>query len=73
MFRSLIVGLVLVAGTFVFDMPEAEAHRRWVRRPVARAVLGPPVIRRRVYRPYYRPYVGPRVYVGVGVGRGFYW
>ena len=70
MVRSLIVCLVLGASVLVFDAPEAQAHRRWVvRRPVAHAVLGPPVWRRRVYRPYYRP----RVVVGVGVGGGYYW
>ena len=73
MIRSLVIALVLTTGTFAFDTPEAEAHRRWVRRPVARAVFGPPVIRRRVYhRPFVRPYVRPRVYVGVGIGGG-YW
>ena len=69
MFRSLLIGLVLAASFFVFDSSEAQAHRRFVRRPIARAVLGPPVVRR-VYRPYYRP----RVVVGVGVGvGGYYW
>ena len=73
MIRSLIIGSVLLASCFVFDTSEAEAHRRWVvRRPVARAVLGPRVWRPRIYRPYHRAYYRPRVVVGVGVG-GYYW
>ena len=49
---------------------EASAHRRW-RRPIARVVLGPRIVRRpfRVYRPYY----APRVRVGVGIGYGGYY
>ncbi len=74
MFRSLIACLVIAASFVVFDSSEAQAHRRWVRRPIARAVLGPPIIRRPVYRGYYGPRVyGPRVSVGVGFGGGYYW
>ncbi len=66
MLRSLLVVLLMVVGGLVFATSEAQAHRRWVvRRPIARAVLGPPIVRPwRVYRPYY----GPRVRVGVGIG-----
>ena len=75
MFRSLIVCLVVAASFVVFDTSEAQAHRRWVvRRPIARAVLGPPIVRRPVYRAYYGPrYVRPRVTVGIGYGGGYYW
>jgi len=65
MLKSLMVGLLIVVGGLMFDTADANAHRRW-RRPIARAVIGPPIVRRRwrAYRPYYRP----RVRVGVGVG-----
>jgi hypothetical protein len=54
----------------MFNTSEASAHRRW-RRPIARVVLGPRIVRRpiRVYRPYY----APRVRVGIGVGYGGYY
>ena len=68
MLRSLLVFVLVVVGSLMFDTSEANAHRRWiVRRPIARVLLGPPIVRRpwRVYRPYR---YGPRVHVGVGVG-----
>ena len=66
MLRILTVCLLVVVGGLMFDTAEANAHRRW-RRPIARAIIGPPIIRRhwRVHRPYY---YGPRVHLGVGVG-----
>jgi hypothetical protein len=72
MLRRLLVVLLIVAGGLMFATSEAQAYRYWVRRPIARAVLGPPIVRRPwVYRPYY---YRPRVVVGVGVGYGgYYW
>jgi hypothetical protein len=74
MLRGLLVFVSVVVGCLMFDTSDANAHRRWiVRRPVARVLLGPRIVRRpwrRVYRPYY---YGPRVHVGVGVGYGGYY
>jgi hypothetical protein len=72
MLRKLVLVLLVVAAGLMFDASPAQAHRYWVRRPIARAVLGPPIVRRPwVYRPYY---YRPRVVVGVGVGYGgYYW
>jgi len=72
MLRTLLVFSLIVVGGLMFNTSEAQAHRRyWVRRPIARAVLGPPIIRRPwVYR---RAYYRPRVVVGVGFGGGYYW
>ena len=68
MLRSLIVCTLIVTGGLMFDTSEAQAHRRWgVRRPIARAILGPPIIRRH-WRPHRHYYHGPRVHLGVGVG-----
>ena len=67
MLKSLLVCLLVVVGSLMFNTSEASAHRRW-RRPIARVVLAPRIVRRpfRVYRPYY----APRVRVGVGIGYG---
>lgn len=73
MLRSMLIVLLIAIGGLMFATSEAQAWRRYrVRRPIARAVLGPPIVRPwRVYRPYY---YRPRVVVGVGVGYpGYYW
>ena len=72
MLRSLIVCSLMLTGSFVFDTAEAEAHRRWVRRPIARAVFGPRIVHRpwRYHRPYH---YGPRVSVNVGYGGYYGW
>jgi hypothetical protein len=72
MMKSLLVCLLVVVGGLMFNTSEASAHRRW-RRPIARAVIGPRIVRRpyRAYRPYYAPRV--RVGVGIGVGYGGYY
>ncbi len=73
MLRSLLVFVLVVIGSLMFDTSDANAHRRRiVRRPIARVLLGPPIVRRpwRVYRPNH---YGPRVHVGVGIGYGGYY
>ncbi len=74
MLRSLLVFVLVVVGSSMFDTSDANAHRRWiVRRPIARVLLGPRIVRR-PWRVYHRPYYyGPRVHVGVGVGYGGYY
>ena len=70
MLRSLLVFVLVVIGSLMFDTSDANAHRRRiVRRPIARVLLVRRPLRR-VYRPYY---YGPRVHIGVGIGYGGYY